>query len=67
MPDEAEVKPGYKTTEFWITVFVTLAGLAMASGLIAPGSTWDKGIGLIVSALASMGYSAARSKVKSGE
>ena len=66
MADEViPAKPGYKTSEFWVTVVVTLAGLAMASGLIAPGSGWDKAIGLVTSTLAAMGYSASRGNVKS--
>lgn len=60
-------KPGYKTTEFWITVVVALTGLAMASGAIHEGSGWDKAIGLIASTLAAMGYSASRGNVKSNQ
>lgn len=66
MADPLEVKPGYKTSEFWVTVIVTIAGLAMASGLITAGSGWDKAIGLITSTLAAMGYSASRGSVKGG-
>jgi len=57
-------KPGYKTSEFWLTTLVTLTGLLTASGVIQSGSSWDKIVGLVVSALAAMGYSASRGSVK---
>ena len=64
MADEQAPKPGYKTTEFWITVVVTLAGLAMASGYIQAGSNWDRAIGLVMSTLAALGYSKNRTDAK---
>lgn len=57
-------KTGYKTTEFWLTAAASIVGLIMASGVIETGSHWDKIIGLGVAALASMGYSASRGRVK---
>ena len=62
---ETITKPGYKTTEFWATAAVTIIGLLMSSGVIQTGGTWDRAIGLAAAALASMGYSASRAKVKS--
>jgi hypothetical protein len=59
-----EPKPGYKTTEFWLMVVADLAGLATLSGAFETGSTWGKVIGLGVTILASLGYTAARTKVK---
>lgn len=67
MADPTDVKPGYKTSEFWLTAAVAVIGLLMASGVIAPGSTFDKIIGIASSALAAMGYSASRGSVKSGQ
>lgn len=58
------VKPGYKTTEFWLSAVAVLLGLAMASGLIPSGSAWDQAVGLVVSALAAMGYTGARAGIK---
>ena len=58
------VKPGYKTTEFWLSAVAVLLGLAMASGLIPSDSAWDQAVGLVVSALAAMGYTGARAGVK---
>ena len=59
------MKPGYKTTEFWLAAVAQLIGLVLASGIIAPESSWDRIAGLATAALATMGYSAARSTVKS--
>jgi len=58
------IKPGYKTTEFWLTVVATTIGLLMASGAITPGSGADRWIGLIATGLASLGYSVSRGLAK---
>lgn len=31
-----ETKPGYKTTEFWLTLVTTVASLAVALGYVTP-------------------------------
>lgn len=65
--DTPPVKPGYATTEFWLTAVVTLIGLLVASGAIPTESSWGKLLGLAASALASMGYSASRATVKANQ
>lgn len=62
-------KPGYKTTEFWLSTVATLCGLLYASGVIAPDGTGtvEKVVALVVSVLASLGYTAARKAVKQSE
>ena len=63
-----ETKAGYKTTEFWMSLLATLLGFLLASGAMdaVPGDSWiAKLVGGAVAALASMGYSASRAKVKS--
>jgi hypothetical protein len=63
-----ETKAGYKTTEFWMSLLATLLGFLLASGPMdaVPGDSWiAKLVGGAVAALASMGYSASRAKVKS--
>ena len=71
MPDEvvvtAPVKPGWRTTEFWGTAAVTVIGLLMASGVIVPGSAWDRIIGIAASTLTMMGYAASRGNVKANQ
>ena len=53
-----ETKPGYKSTEFWITVAVTLCSLAWGAGVVDPegSSNADKVFGFICSAAAAFGY-----------
>ena len=61
------MRPGYKTTEFWLASAATICGLLYASGVISPDGTSgvERGIAFVVSALASLGYSHSRGKVKS--
>jgi hypothetical protein len=63
-----ETKPGYKTTEFWLSLLATLLGFLLASGVMdtVPADGWiAKLIGGVVAVLATLGYSASRAKVKS--
>jgi hypothetical protein len=63
---ESNVKAGYKTTEFWLSLVAAVLGLLIASGLVAEGSTTMQIIGLIASMLTAMGYTVVRGKAKSG-
>ena len=58
-------KPGYKTTEFWMTVLVDVLGLIAASGIIADGSIYAKIFGMICTTLATLGYTISRGTAKS--
>jgi len=58
------VKPGYKTTEFWLSAIATAVGLLIASDCIPETSAVMKIVGLGAAVLSSMGYSAARASVK---
>lgn len=60
-------KSGWKTTEFWLASVATVIGVLYASGAIAPdgAGTVEKAVAFIASALASLGYSHSRGKVKS--
>ena len=61
-----ETKPGYKTTEFWLSMVAVLVGLFLASGAV-PDTHWAVKIaGIVASALAALGYSAARAHLKAG-
>ena len=62
-----DVKPGYKTTEFWLSAIATIVGLVLASGLIVEGSSVARIVGGVVAVLAALGYTASRAKIKSGE
>ena len=58
------VKPGYKSSEFYLSTAAFILGALMASGVIAEGSPVAQAIGLAASALAAMGYSWSRGAAK---
>lgn len=68
MAANKSIKPGYKTTEFWITVCVALASLAWGAGVVDPqgGGGADKVFGFVVSALSALGYTVSRGLAKKG-
>ena len=68
MNETISTKPGYETTEFWLSLLATLLGFLLASGAMdaVPEESWiAKLIGGVVAVLATLGYSASRAKVKS--
>ncbi len=65
MSDEIKTpKPGYLTTEWYLSLATTVVGLAYSSGLISSGSTAEKIAGLATSLLATLGYTVARGITK---
>lgn len=56
--------PGYKTTEFWLSLIATVVGSLMTSGLIGDGTQLAKILGMIGVVLAAVGYTGFRSSVK---
>lgn len=60
-------RPGFKTTEFWLTALAQIVSLLFASGVIRDGSTIDTALGIIAAVLASAGYSVSRGLAKAGE
>lgn len=61
---EKALKPGYKTTEFWLSFAAVIVGAVAASGLVPAESAWERVLGLAVSALAAVGYTGARLSLK---
>jgi hypothetical protein len=59
-----ETKPGWQTTEFWLSLAATAVGLLFASGVLAPESGAERWLGLVASALTSLGYSVSRGLAK---
>jgi hypothetical protein len=57
-------KPGYKTSEFYLTFLTVLLTLLGTSGLFVETGTVAKVIGWGVAALAAMGYTFVRGSVK---
>ncbi len=58
-------KPGWKTSEFWMSLTAALLAAAIGTGVLPVGSL-ALGIATVASvALTSLGYTASRTKVKS--
>lgn len=64
MTEAKKTKPGYKTSEFWLSTAALVLGALFASGVISDGSTTDKVLGLVVSLLSQLGYTVSRGKAK---
>jgi hypothetical protein len=71
-PPEANIKPGIKTTEFWVTSSTVLG--AMLTAFISAAGTVPKectskwvlsAVGILAAGLAAAGYSVARGRAKS--
>jgi len=67
-PEPLPIKPGYKTTEFWLTAIAEIVGLLLASGAVSAvgEGTVPRIIGGVVAVLAALGYTVSRSKAKTG-
>lgn len=60
----APVTPGYKTTEFWLSIAAMIVGSALASGVFPSESGAEKVLGLAATVLAQLGYTVSRTLVK---
>ncbi len=58
------MKPGYKTTEFWLSLLAVILGAIASSGLIDAYTTVAQVIAVGIAALTALGYSATRGYVK---
>ncbi len=63
-PTVPPMKPGYQTTEFWLSSAATVLGLLFASGILADGSLAMRIAGLAASVLGTLGYTVSRGVVK---
>ena len=61
------MKPGWRTTEFWLSLVASILGFAIASGVIPADSMWEKMVALLVSVLATLGYQVTRTSLKKGK
>lgn len=61
-------KPGWKTTEFWLTLLALGLTQLYASGVTDShaDSSWVKAIAFFAAALTAAGYAVSRGKVKAG-
>jgi hypothetical protein len=59
-----QTKPGYKTTEFWLSLLAVLISAFIASGVLPEGHTVIKIAAMAASILSALGYSVSRASVK---
>lgn len=57
-------KPGFKTTEWWLSLLIVILGGLMASGLFSEGSWALQAIGGAMSLLGGANYSHGRARLK---
>jgi hypothetical protein len=60
-------KPGFKTSEFWLTAVFVIVALVTQSDVLAENPTWVKVAGLIAGGFAAMGYTSNRGTIKKQE
>lgn len=58
------VKPGYKTTEFWLKLLALVATFLLSSGLFPAGHVALKIAGVVASVLGALGYNYFRATAK---
>ena len=69
---ETETKPGWKTTEFWLTMPAVVLGILATAGVFTPeeantlGQAITQIAGAVISALGVFGYNLSRGKAKGG-
>ena len=61
---EIVTRRGFATSEWWLSAAAMVISLLMSSGVISSGSSWDKAVGLVASALIAMGYTVQRTNAK---
>lgn len=63
-PASPAQKPGYRTSEFWVSLFAMLVGALIASDAIPTDSPVAKALGVVASILGALGYQVTRAAVK---
>jgi len=58
------MKPGYKTTEFWLSLLAIIVAAVLSSDLVI-STTVAKVLGIVATVLAALGYTGARVLTKS--
>tara|TARA_R100001443_G_scaffold87312_1_gene93841 strand:+ start:412 stop:609 length:198 start_codon:yes stop_codon:yes gene_type:complete len=61
------MKPGYKTTEFWLSIAATALGAVVAADVIPSEGVWAQAVAIAASALVALGYTGARMTLKKQE
>lgn len=63
-PPKTPHKPGWKTTEFWLSIAAKLLGAAFAAGLVGDGTPLFRIAGLVAVVLTGLGYTVNRTLLK---
>lgn len=63
-PASPAQKPGYRSSEFYLSLLAMLIGALFASDLIPTDSPWAKALGVVASILGALGYQVSRALVK---
>lgn len=63
-----DTKPGWKTTEFWLSAGAAIFSLLWGAGIIDPdgAGTANRVAGILAAALAAVGYTVSRGMAKKG-
>jgi hypothetical protein len=64
-PEVPAVKPGYKTTEFWLSLAACVLGAFVTSGVLPDENVSMKIAGICLAGLTTLGYTISRFVVKS--
>lgn len=62
--DTGAAAPGYKTTEFWVTLLGTVITFIASQNLASEGSIWATVTTAALAVLAALGYTASRAVTK---
>jgi hypothetical protein len=60
-----EPKPGYKTSEFWLSLAAVVVSYVISADVLGEGTVQSKAIMIVATVLAALGYTASRAIVKS--
>lgn len=61
---ETVKKPGYKSTEFYMSMLAVIIGAVASSGILEGSDGLTKVIGLVMAALVALGYTGSRLTLK---
>ena len=64
MSEEKKVKPGFKTSEFWLTLAAVAVGAVFASGAFGEDSPVLQTAGIAATVLGALGYTVSRGMAK---
>jgi|6_EtaG_2_1085325.scaffolds.fasta_scaffold00158_15 UDP-N-acetylmuramyl pentapeptide phosphotransferase/UDP-N-acetylglucosamine-1-phosphate transferase len=62
--NEAVKKPGYKSTEFYMSMLAVIVGAVASSGILEGSDGLTKVVGLVMAALVALGYTGSRLTLK---